>query len=269
MAQAPKKLDPSRGPRELFGSEARFYREREGLSLRALAEMIPFSASTISEIERGDTGCDLSFAEYADDALNTGGALVRLHSALFDGRSAAFPSYFMGWPEREGEAEVLRSYQTMLVDGLLQTPAYAEVLLYGDAKKVEARMARQEILRRESPPRLVYLLPETVLWHRVGTAPIMHEQLLRLADAISPRVSIQIIPDGAPHSGHAGSFTLARFPGGGYAAYCEGEPHGKIVEGSSEIERLHEKFLDLGTYALSADQSEALIRETAENKWKT
>ncbi|MFC9969693.1 helix-turn-helix domain-containing protein [Spirillospora sp. NPDC127200] len=269
MPQPPKRLTPSRGPLDLFGSEARHYRERAGLSLRALAEKIPFGASTISEIERGEAPCDLSFAECGDEALDTGGALVRLHMGLFDGRSAAFPAYFLGWPEREAEAEVLRSYQTMLVDGLLQTPAYASVLLNGDAAKVEARMDRQAILKRENPPRLVCLLPETVLWHRVGTSKLMHEQLLCLADAISSRVSIQIIPDGAPYSGHAGSFTLARLPGRTYAAYCESEPHGKIVEDPSEIERLSEKFLDLGTYALSADQSGALIRETAESRWKT
>ncbi|WP_165966441.1 helix-turn-helix transcriptional regulator [Actinomadura sp. 7K507] len=256
---------------DLFGSEVRRYRTLAGLSLAQLGEQIPYAPSTIGDIERGQSGCDRGFAEDCDRVLDTREALAHLHDGLFDGRSAAFPEYFAQWPEHESGAEVLRSYQTMLVDGLLQTPAYADVLLYGDQTKVQGRLDRQAILTREEPipPRLVCLLPETVLWHRVGTAETMREQLLQLADAISPLVSVQIIPDGAPHSGHAGSFTIARLPGGELIAYCEGEPHGRVVDGRSEIERLNERFMDLSTYALPTDQSAALIRQTAEERWKS
>lgn len=271
MPQRPKRLTPSRGPLDLFGSEVRRYRTLADMSLAQLAAVIPYAPSTIGEIERGESACDRGFAEDCDRVLDTRDALAHLHDGLFDGRSAVFPEYFAGWPEYESQAEVLRSYQTLLVDGLLQTASYAEVLLYGDQAKIKGRLERQAILTRDvpSPPRLVCLLPETVLWHRVGTAAIMREQLLHLADAISPRLSVQIIPDGAPHAGHAGSFSLARLPGGEVTAYCEGEPHGRIIDGRSVIERLNERFMDLSTYALSADQSKALIRQTAEERWKT
>ncbi|MEV4670107.1 helix-turn-helix transcriptional regulator [Actinomadura sp. NPDC049382] len=270
MPQRPKRLTPSRGPLDLFGSEVRRYRTLAGLSLAQLAELIPYAPSTIGDVERGSSGCDRGFAEECDRVLDTRDALAHLHDGLFDGRSAAFPEYFAEWPDHEGQAEVLRSYQTMLVDGLLQTPAYAEVLLHGDETKVQGRLARQAILTRKepAPPRIICLLPETVLWHRVGTAETMREQLLHLADMISPLVSLQIIPDGAPHSGHLGSFSIARLPSGESVAYCEGEPHGRIMDGCSVIERLNERFMDLSTYALSADQSGALIRQTAEERWK-
>ncbi|WP_433151098.1 helix-turn-helix domain-containing protein [Actinomadura nitritigenes] len=271
MPQRPKRLTPSRGPLDLFGSEVRRYRTLADLSLAQLAALIPYAPSTIGEIERGESACDRGFAEDCDRVLDTRDALAHLHDGLFDGRSAVFPEYFAGWPEYESQAEVLRSYQTLLVDGLLQTASYAEVLLYGDQAKIQGRLERQGILTRDNPPppRLVCLLPETVLWHRVGTGAIMHEQLLYLADAISPRLSIQIIPDGAPHPGHAGSFSIARLPGGELTAYCEGEPHGRIIEGRSVIERLNERFMDLSTYALSAEQSKALIWQTAEERWKS
>ncbi|MFC9969322.1 helix-turn-helix domain-containing protein [Spirillospora sp. NPDC127200] len=269
MPQVPKRLEPSRSPRHLFGSEARHYREREGLSLRALSERIPFSASTISEVERGDAGCDLSFAEYADDALNTGGALVRLHKALFDGRSAAFPAHFAQWPDHEGRAEILRSYQPLTVDGLLQIEDYAAALLGGDRAKVEGRMARQEILSGDDPPRLLVVMLEHVLWRRIGTRETMYDQLMRLADARSARCSVQVIPDGEPHNGNAAGFVIATLPGGEHVAYAAGEPRGKILDGRSDVDRLHEHFADLMTHALPANMSAALIRETAEEKWKT
>ncbi|MBW8484375.1 helix-turn-helix domain-containing protein [Actinomadura parmotrematis] len=264
-------LTPSAGPRHLFGSEVRYHRELRGHSLRALAALIPFGASTISEIERGLAACDLVFAELADGALETGGALARLHGGLFDGRAAAFPDHFVGWPEQESEAELLRSYQPLLVDGLLQTPDYARELLYGDEKAVEARMARQAILSRDEPlpPRLMVLMAEHVLWHRIGTAALMYEQLHHIADVISPRLSVQILPDGCGHSGHLGGFAIARLCDGHSVAYVDHEPAGVILGGRREVERLSERFSDLATYALPADMSGALIRETAESRWKT
>ncbi|WP_169813943.1 helix-turn-helix domain-containing protein [Actinomadura kijaniata] len=269
MPQQPKKLTPSRGPLDLFGAEVRHHRERAGLSLRALADLIPYAASTIGEIERGEAGCDLVFAEHCDQILNTDGALARLHEGLFDGRAAAFPDYFAGWPDRESEAETLRSYQMGVIDGLLQTRDYAGALLRGDEKAIQSRMNRQDILTRPNPPRLMVVMPEVVLWNKVGTAELMYEQLMHLADVISPMVSVQIIPNGAPHLGHLGSFVVARLSGGCQVAYREAEPHGSIVEARDEIDALHEKFSDLATYALPVDMSGALIRETAESKWKT
>lgn len=136
MPQRPKRLIPSRGPLDLFGSEVRRYRTAAGLSLAQLADQIPFAASTIGDIERGETGCDRVFAEECDRVLDTREALTHLHDGLFDGRSAAFPEHFAKWPDHEAQAETLRSYQPLVIDGLLQTPSYAEVLLYGDQQAV-------------------------------------------------------------------------------------------------------------------------------------
>ncbi|MBW8481444.1 helix-turn-helix domain-containing protein [Actinomadura parmotrematis] len=264
----PHKLTPNAGPRHLFGSEVRFHREAAELSLRGLADMIPFGASTISEIERGLVGCDLVFAELTDGALSTGGALTRLHVGLFDGRAPAFPDHFVQWPQREGRAELLRAFQPLAVWGLFQIREYAETQLYGDVGKVEARMRRRDVLTRETPPRIVYLVPEHILWHRVGSPEIMYAQLLHLADSISSRVAIQVLPDGSPHPGHLGAFVLARLPGGEEVAYAEAEPHGQILDGRSDLEMLNERFTELATYALPADMSGALIRQTAEERWK-
>ncbi|MGI5168816.1 helix-turn-helix domain-containing protein [Spirillospora sp. CA-253888] len=268
MPQPPKKLTPGRSPQDLFGSEVRRYRELAGLSLTALADRIPYAASTIGTVERGECGCDRVFAEVCDQVLDTRDALVHLWDGLLRGRSA-FPTYFAEWPEHESRAVTLRTYQPIIIDGLLQTEDYASALLYGSENDVRARMERQTVLTGEAPPRLVYLLPEIVLWHRVGTAQTMYEQLHRLADSISPTLAVQVLPDGSPHPGNLGAFVIARLPGGEHLAYCDGEPHGRIVEGRTDLDRLQERFTDLATYALPADMSGALIRQTAEERWKT
>lgn len=270
MPQRPKRLTPSRGPLDLFGSEVRRYREMAALSLAQLADQIPFSASTIGEIERGESGCERVFADECDRVLDTRDALAHLHDGLFNGRSAAFPEHFADWPDYESQAETMRAYEPLVIDGLLQTPSYADVLLYGDERAVQGRLDRQSILTRNepAPPRLIYILPERVLRSRVGTAQVMHEQLHRLADAVSPRLSVQVIPDGAPHPGNLGGFRIATLPGNSRIAYTSSEPHGKILDGVSDIERLHERFADIATYALPADLSAALIREIADELWK-
>ncbi|WP_067478337.1 helix-turn-helix domain-containing protein [Actinomadura hibisca] len=267
MPQVPKRLEPSRGPRELFGSEARHHRERAGLSLRALAEKIPYAASTISEIERGDAGCDRVFAEVADEALDTGGALARLHDGLFDGRSAAFPKHFAQWPDFEDEAELLCSYQPMIMAGLLQTPDYAAALL-NDPEAVQGRVERQRVLVRPNAPRLIAIMPEVVLWNQIGDAKTMHGQLLYLADGVPPNVSVQIIPNGEPHRAHLGAFVLARLPRGVRVAYADGEPRGKIMDGRADLDALHERFSDIATHTLPATMSATLIRRTADERWK-
>jgi transcriptional regulator with XRE-family HTH domain len=270
MPQRPKRLTPSRGPLDLFGSEVRRYRDLAGLSLAQLADQIPFSASTIGEIERGESSCDRIFAEECDRVLDTREALSHLHDGLFDGRSAAFPKWFEDWPHVEGQAEVLRIYEPLVVTGLLQTPSIAEVLLYGDQDKIAGRLERQAVLSREdpSPPRLVYVLPERVLRSRVGTAAVMYEQLRYLADAVSPTVSVQVIPDGEAHPGNSGAFMIATLPGGEQVAYTEGEPHGIIRDGRSDIEKLNRRFTDISTFALPTTMSTAFIREIAEEAWK-
>ena len=270
MPQRPKHLTPSRGPLDLFGSEVRRYRQMTGLSLAQLADQIPFAASTIGEIERGEASCDRVFAEECDRVLDSRDALSHLHDGLFDGRSAAFPKWFEDWPEYENQAETLRAYEPLVIYGLLQTPDYADVLLYGDQAAVQARMGRQSVLNRDEPPppRLIYLLPERVLRSRVGTAEVMHEQLHQLADAISPRLSVQVVPEGASHPGNSGAFVVATLPGDRRIAYAASEPCGRILDGRSELERLNERFADIATYALPADLSAALIKEIADEVWK-
>ncbi|MFC9973980.1 DUF5753 domain-containing protein [Spirillospora sp. NPDC127200] len=268
MPQPPKKLTPRRSPLDFFGSQVRRYRELAGLSLAALADRIPFAASTIGAVERGECGCDRLFAEMCDQVLDTRDALAHLWDGLLDGRSG-FPSYFRAWPDQEAIAVTLRAYEPLVIYGLLQTEGYASALLYGDEKAVAARMERQSILTRDDSPRVLYVLPERVLHSRVGTAEVMYEQLTSLAGVISPRLSVQVIPDGAPHPGNLGAFVVATLPDHSHVAYVAAEPRGRILDGRADIELLHERFADISSYALPKDQSAALIREVAEEKWKT
>jgi hypothetical protein len=123
----------------------------------------------------------------------------------------------------EASASIIRSFQPMLLPGLVQTEEYTRAVLR-DAyqlpakvidRHVEARVQRQELLDRDKPPKLFVLLDEAALRRRVGGAATMRRQLERLEDLGSrPEVSIQVVPfSHGAHPGMLGPFVLLEFPG--------------------------------------------------------
>lgn len=271
MPQPPKRLTPSNSPLDLFGSEVRRYRVLANYSIRQLADKIPYSPSFIGAVERAESHCERDFAEYCDEALDTKQALAHLHDGLFGDKRDGFPEWFRKWPRVEEEAGTLKVYEPIVIYGLLQTEDYASTLLFGDREAIDARLARQAILTRTSPtpPRLIYLLPETVLWNDVGGPEVMRAQLQRLGEAVGPRLSVQIIPNGARHPGNHGTFTLATMPNGEEIAYVETAARGIIMDTREDKSNLKDHFDAIWTQALPAALSVDLIARTIEEKWKT
>jgi hypothetical protein len=142
-------------------------------------------------------------AAMADAALKMPGTFLRLRKAMING---AYEAWVRAYLEIEERATVLRSWQPLVVPGLLQTETYARALIRagrpGDSdaeveRLVMARMARQEIWDRDDPPppMLCVILGEAVLRQLVGDAAVMREQLGHLVQAArSPRITIQVMP---------------------------------------------------------------------------
>ena len=128
---------------------------------------IHVSGAHVGQIERGEVRCREETAEALDSTLDSRGTIHSLWKQCV--KSAVFPTWF-DWYEIEAEARDLKSYQSMVVIGLLQTPDYASALLRHDKEAVAARIGRQEVLFREDPPppRLSLLLYEGVLRNEIG-----------------------------------------------------------------------------------------------------
>ncbi|MEY9845404.1 helix-turn-helix domain-containing protein [Streptacidiphilus sp. MAP5-3] len=111
------------------------------------------------------------------------------------------------WNTWHEDAGLCRIYVSNVVPGVLQTAAYATALLASITRfqgtpddvteAVAARVARSRLLH-EGGHRFAFLLEETVLRHRLGTAQVMAGQLRHLL-AVMPlaSVSLGIIPFGA------------------------------------------------------------------------
>jgi hypothetical protein len=216
-------------------------------------------------VETGQLPASPEFAEACDKVLDTGGALHR----LLDWRKGqVFPSWFGKWHEKEQAAITLRTYQPLLIPGLLQSERYARAVLRGDETAVAARLERQAILAREDPPAPTFrcVIDEAVLYRPIGSSDLMEEQLLRLLDAVGPRLSIQVLPHGL-HSGLMGGFVLATLEGGVEVLYLETAVRGITTSDQEEVLAGIERFEAIRTEALPLNMSVEVIKKALEERW--
>jgi transcriptional regulator with XRE-family HTH domain len=277
----PRDSDQDGTPQGVFGAELRYHRERAGLSQTELAALVNVSHDVISKIETGERPPAKDFPERLDAVpeLDTHGALARIWGNLSKGlRNRAIPGWFRPWAELEAAATALRSYEPLLVPGLLQTEDYARAVLRGaqaDAtedqidQQVAARLARQEILARENPPRLWAVLDEGVLHRAISEAKVMHDQLMWVAEMSErPRMSIQVIPFAAgARTGLLGAFVIATLDGDGSNVYLETATTGQVVEVPSAAREAALIFDNLRGEALPRMASRDLIMKVAQERW--
>lgn len=259
---------------QTFAQELRAQREAAGLTQEQLARLMGYSASVIAKLETCRTIASPEHAVKADEALKTPGTFGRLRRAMLNG---AYEAWVRAYLEIEERATLLRSWQPLVVDGLLQTEAYARALIRagrpgdGDAEVealVMARMARQEIWAREDPPppMLCVILGETVLRQRVGDAEVMRGQLGRLVEAAqNPRITIQVMPSSAgAHPGMLGPFVVASFESGPDAAYLDNALTGQVTERRKDVARVALLCDTMAREALSPGASVDLIAKVVE-----
>jgi transcriptional regulator with XRE-family HTH domain len=159
------------GP-SLFVAELVAARTAAGLSQDALASQINYSPSLIGMIESGRRAPTLDIAERLDKALRAPGTLARLQQHA---RTTPLPSWFRPYADVEATAAQLRSWQPLVIDGLLQTEDYARALLAmrpdTSAEELDelvaARMERQAVLARDRPPTLWTVMDEGALQREI------------------------------------------------------------------------------------------------------
>jgi transcriptional regulator with XRE-family HTH domain len=259
----------------LFAAELRHARAARGLTQEALAEKIAYSPSLVGMIETGRRIPTLDLAERCDAALETSGVLTRMHRLV---ATEAYPSWFRPWVELEKAATSLRSWQPMIVDGLLQTAEYARAVLRAARpydrdeaidQLVTARMDRQSILERDDAPRLWVVLDETVLSRPVGETSVMADQLDRLiAAGRDPGVTIQVMPAAAgAHPGLLGPFVLAGFDSSPDVAYLDNALAGQVVERAEDVTHVAGLYDTIRAEALSPRASADLITQVVRTIW--
>jgi hypothetical protein len=137
------------------------------------------------------------------------------------GYSDILPHWLEPYFGLEAAASFIRTYELQFVPGLLQTEGYARaVIRLGNAgneeevtRRTEARISRQDILKRDDPPRNWAVIDEAALRRPIGGRGVMQGQIRHLMEmAEHPAVTLQILPFTAGgHSALGGPFTILRF----------------------------------------------------------
>ena len=137
-----RELDPSAGPLQFFGAELRRARTAAGLSQDQLGQRLGYSGAQVGKVETGERAPAQDFAEACDRAFpDAGGLFGRLYQLArrWDG---GYPSWFAEWIDSERRATSLRSWEPLLIPGLLQTAEYARAILAADPETTEDQAGR-------------------------------------------------------------------------------------------------------------------------------
>ncbi|HET8684040.1 MAG TPA: helix-turn-helix transcriptional regulator [Micromonosporaceae bacterium] len=269
--------------RRQLGRELRRLREGAGLHLEQLADQLRCSPSRLSRIETARIRISPGTVHEILDVLGiTDPRRDRLVSLA---REAAEPGWWHPYADAlsyeyatylamESEAVSLRSYQPLVVHGLLQTEAYAQAVIGKRLKdqaeraaKIGARMRRQDALTRADPLGLRLVLGEAALRRPVGGAQVMREQLHRLLEAGElANVQIHVSPfaTGEITSMH-GPFSILDFldrtdPSVVYLEHVVGEVYTESPEIVAECAAVFESLV---ADALTADESREFIDRLA------
>ncbi|MDQ0682345.1 transcriptional regulator with XRE-family HTH domain [Streptomyces achromogenes] len=219
--------------RRKLGAELRTLRARAGLTSGEAARLVGWHQSKVSRIETGVSGSKPADVRLLLDAYGVADQQLReLMLALAGdggGRDhwwhayrGVLPPAYRDFISLESQASAMRTLETTVVPGLLQTPEYARAVTGAAVEGldeeqldtlVEVRLARQDVLRAQPPLELNAVLDESVLRREVGGPEAMARQLRRLAEASRlPQVSLQVLPFTAgAHIGVTGPFVIFSF----------------------------------------------------------
>jgi transcriptional regulator with XRE-family HTH domain len=279
-------MAPQQSPtlrRRRLGHELRGLREQAGLTLdQAAARLEDFSAAKISRIETAKVGArprdveDLLALYGVQDAQHRKNLITLTREARQHGWWEQFTDAMSPSQELyiglEAEAILIRMFSSHVVSGIFQSAAYAREVLKAIwtseppehiERRVQVRMARQKILQRQDGPQIRCILEENVLQRPVGGYEVLRAQLRRLAElAEFPNVSIRVLPHSiGAHPGIDGPFWMVDFaPPDPSVVHVEYRTGGIYIEQDEEVKIYSDIFMRLEDFAMSSDQSLALIK---------
>jgi len=267
--------------REL-GEALRSAMERANLNGKRTATILGWSESRVSRLLTGQLSVpEIDIAAFLALCRVTGKERQRLLAlsreqetpGWLQQHGSKIPEQLKTLVDHEGRAAEIRDFQSLVINGLLQTGDYARALLERSGtvpaadveQRVAARLGRQSLFSRQQRPQFTFYLHEFVVRLPVGGPEVMSEQLhalLRLS--VRSYINIRVIPVSAgAHAGTAGSCSLMEFTEFKPVVYVEEETAGHFLEEQAEIASYRGIFATLANQALDEGQSRDLIATLA------
>jgi transcriptional regulator with XRE-family HTH domain len=261
-------------------------REATGMSREEVARQLEWSTSTLFRIETGRSlpqpGNVRTLLElYGVTGPERDGLIQLTRDARQPGWWHSFrdvlPNPYEVYIGLEAGAASIRNFEPIVIPGLLQTGDYARAMFRNGPReldrdeverRVEVRLARQEILARDNRPRLWAVIDEAVIRRLVGGTEVMRGQLHHLANiAQQGKTTIQVVPYRAgAHAGTTGPFVILDFeePTDPAVVYVETLAGDIYLEERPDVNRYTLAFDRLVAAALHPDDSVRLIEQAAD-----
>ncbi|MEU3099672.1 helix-turn-helix transcriptional regulator [Streptomyces sp. NPDC006967] len=276
----------------LVGVQLTGFREDAGLSQDQAARSVGFSGAKLSRIESGkgrrppaENDVRALLERYGTDDYEASVLLKLLQRAGEPGWWQRYDKRLMPeWFDRlvglQEAAATIRTFEIQYVPGLLQTAAYTRAVVErglpnapaGEVqRRVELRMRRAELLRREEAPQLWAVIDESVLLRVLGSPAVMREQLEHLvAMSERPNVTVQIVPLAVTNaSAPAIPVTYLRFGGLDLpdVVYLEHIRSANFLEDLDETEEYRIALDRLAGEALKPRDSVELLHRTIRERY--
>ncbi|MFF8838399.1 helix-turn-helix domain-containing protein [Streptomyces sp. NPDC015130] len=252
-----------------FGQSLKTLRVRAGMEREELGRRLGYSASSIASFEQGRRIPPPRAIDRSDEVLDAGGLLAVWKEQL---EKAQYPAFFQGMAQLEKQAIELLMYDTMVVNGLLQTEEYMRALLAMRRppldqetieQRVTARLARQDIFDRRPAPLLSFVMDESVLRHRYGGKPVLRGQLEHLLLVGQRRnVELQVMPtDCEDNAGVNGPFTVVTRKDGKKFLYVEAQNTSSMATDPEQTVLASARYGIIRSQALTPRESLAFIEK--------
>lgn len=278
--------------RRRLGMELRRLREASGLMIEDVARQLECSMSRVSRIETGksvarirDVRDMLDMYQVGDDEQRDQ-LLLLAKDAQQRGWWTEYESVLTAGLDTyvglETSAASIRSFQTHLVPGLLQTEEYSRTVIRSgrpaesldNIERLTAlRSRRQARLAEHGALEMWAVLDEAMLRRPIGGGAVMRAQLERLLEVGElPSVTIQVLPfSRGAHPALDGAFTIVSFPDPTDldVVYVDCPAGNIFLEKEKDVRRHSTWFDHLRAAALPTDESAELIATAADEFKKT
>lgn len=257
--------------RRRLGVELKRCREAAGLTQQEVSRHFEWHSAKVTRIETARVAVTprdvrdlltlyrVEEEEYREALVDLARS-SRQRSWWTDYRDIMRPGNFVGL---EAAATSMRSWEPIILPGLLQTEAYMRALISTGRsndpppridRRISLRLTRQTRLTGERPLELAAIVDEATVRRMVGGADVMKAQLEHLIEiAKLSNVSLQIMPfDAGEHPFLGGAATLLEFRDTTLSdvVYLEGLAGDYYEEQPPEVARYRQEFERLSTRAL-------------------
>ncbi|MFE2277147.1 helix-turn-helix domain-containing protein [Streptomyces sp. NPDC059454] len=251
------------------GRQLKLRREAAGMRAGQFGAAIGYGEDLVYKVEGGKRIPQREYLDRADEVLGAGGLLS---AAWEDVKRVRYPKKVRELAKLEAQAAEIGVYESISINGLLQTPEHARALFevwqpaYSEEdleRVLAARMARKTIFERSPAPALSFVEEEAALRRRVGSTMVCRQQLEHLLEVGRLRnVTLQVMPTSSKaHPGLSGRIEILKFADGTAVGRSDGAYNGRPTSDPKQLRILELRYGTIRAQALPPEESLAFIEQ--------